>query len=120
MAIKEDDGTFSLYRILTVKTSKNFINLSGINFGSDELDGYVVQDIRPQAEEIEHLLERMFEGVGAIDWEMRYYQREGWIPEITDTFYYVTIREALKQLQSNGAEFTFSCDVTSQGVTKNI
>ena len=91
MAVKEESGEFTLYRILTVKENAGSVELSGVNFGSDELDGYIIKDIRPQAEDVKGLLERMFSSVDASDWQINYHQKESWIPEVTDTFYYVTL-----------------------------
>lgn len=115
MAVREDDGMFSLYRILGAKTSRNILNLSGVNFGPDELDGYVIKDIRPNNEDAQGLIIRLFENAGVDGWEIRVHTP---LPRITDNFYYVTAREALKQLQTHGIEFAFSCDLTELGVAK--
>lgn len=115
MAIREDNNEFSLYRILSTKTSRNVLGLSGVNFGSDELDGYVVKDIRPNNEAAQTLVNRLFENAGVEGWEIRVHTP---LPNITDNFYYVTVREALKQLQTHGIEFTFSCDLTESGIAK--
>ena len=115
MAVREDGGEFSLYRILSTKTSRNVLGLSGVNFGSDELDGYVIKDIRPNNEDAQGLIIRLFENAGVDGWEIRVHTP---LPRITDNFYYVTVREALKQLQTHGIEFTFSCDLTEFGVAK--
>ena len=115
MAVREDNNEFSLYRILSTKTSRNVLGLSGVNFGSDELDGYVVKDIRPNNEAAQTLLNRLFENAGVEGWEIRVHTP---LPNITDNFYYVTVRETLKQLQTHGIEFTFSCDLTENGIAK--
>ena len=115
MAVREDDNEFSLYRILSTKTSRNVLGLSGVNFGSDELDGYVVKDIRPNNEAAQTLINRLFENAGVEGWEIRVHTP---LPNITDNFYYVTVRETLKQLQTHGIEFTFSCDLTENGIAK--
>lgn len=42
------------------------------------------------------------------------------IKTVSSTFYYTSIREALKALQELGAEFTFSIEITGNKITKKI
>lgn len=118
MAIREEDGkTFSLYRTLQPKTNGRLLSLTGVNFGSDELDGYVVKDVRPENENIRHLIERLFEVSGCDTWEFNFECVES---GITDSFYYMTLRECLKQIQTHGFEFSFTCGVSEAGISKKI
>ncbi|MDV4829875.1 phage tail tip lysozyme [Enterococcus faecium] len=117
MAVRESENEFSLYRILKTKTPTALLSFSGVNFGSDELDGYVVKDIRPQNESAQTLINRLFESAGVLGWEINVHTP---LPNITDTFYYVTVREALKVLQTHGMEFTFKCVLTESGIAKKV
>lgn len=40
------------------------------------------------------------------------------IKTVSSTFYYTSMREALKALQELGAEFTFSIEITGNKITK--
>lgn len=113
MAVLEDTKTFSLYRIIKTDDPKNNLEFTGVSFAPDELDAYVIGDIRPKGQPASILLNRLMEFTDG-NWRIGY--TEATLPVITTNFYYVTVREALKELQTFGMEFTFRCSIDSNGI----
>lgn len=106
MAIKEADQSFSMYRILTISGPENKLTFTGIDFAPDELAGYVVKDFRPKNETMEATAKRL---VLETDWRIGHV--DSGLKKITGTFYYISVKEALKQLQEAGCELLFKCSV---------
>ncbi|MDT2771927.1 hypothetical protein P7H46_14030, partial [Enterococcus pseudoavium] len=50
MAVREDESSFSMYRIIGAADPGTMLIFTGINFGPDELDAYIINDIRPANE----------------------------------------------------------------------
>lgn len=113
MAVREDESSFSLYRITKTNDPNETLEFTGVSFAPDELDAYIIKDIRPSGQPTAILLSRLMEFTEG-NWRIEY--TEATLPAITTTFYYVSVREALKELQTFGMEFVFRCSLDADGV----
>lgn len=107
---------FSLYRILTAKDEDNSLSFEAINFAVDELDNFIIKDVRPQNRSFSYVINQLLSNSGC-DWILGVCEP---IKTVSSTFYYTSMREALKALQELGAEFTFSIKITGNKITKKI
>lgn len=107
---------FSLYRILIAKDEDNLISFEAITFAVDELDNFIIKDIRPKNRSFSYVINQLISDSGC-DWVLGICEPS---KTISSTFYYTSMREALKALQELGAEFTFSIEITGNKITKKI
>lgn len=107
---------FSLYRILTAKDEDNLLSFEAINFAVDELDNFIIKDIRPKNRSFSYVINQLLSDSGC-DWVLGVCEP---IKTVSSTFYYTSMREALKALQELGVEFTFSIEITGNKITKKI
>lgn len=107
---------FSLYRILTAKDEDNSLSFEAINFAVDELDNFIIKDVRPQNRSFSYVINQLLSNSGC-DWILGVCEP---IKTVSSTFYYTSMREALKALQELGAEFTFSIEIIGNKITKKI
>ncbi|ANT43803.1 tail associated lysin [Lactococcus phage 98102] len=107
---------FSLYRILTAKDEDNLLSFEAINFAVDELDNFIIKDVRPKNRSFSYVINQLLSNSGC-DWVLGICEP---IKTVSSTFYYTSMREALKALQELGAEFTFSIEITGNKITKKI
>ncbi|MDN6063988.1 MAG: phage tail tip lysozyme [Lactococcus lactis] len=107
---------FSLYRILTAKDEDDLLSSEAINFAVDELDNFIIKDIRPKNRSFSYVINQLLSDSGC-DWVLGVCEP---IKTVSSTFYYTSMREALKALQELGAEFTFSIEITGNKITKKI
>lgn len=107
---------FSLYRILTAKDEDDLLSSEAINFAVDELDNFIIKDIRPKNRSFSYVINQLLSDSGC-DWVLGICEP---IKTVSSTFYYTSMREALKALQELGAEFTFSIEITGNKITKKI
>ena len=111
MAVEERENEFSLYRILTNADNNNKLSIVGSDFAYNELDGYIVKEIRPQKESIVSVARRLLSGT---EWQIRHV--DGGLNNVSGSFYYTSIRESLKTLQTFGCEIEFRCSLNSDGI----
>lgn len=107
---------FSLYRILTAKDEDNSLSFEAINVAVDELDNFIIKDIRPQNRSFSYVINQLLSDSGC-DWVLGVCEP---IKTVSSTFYYTSMREAIKALQELGSEFTFSIEITGNKITKKI
>ncbi|WP_282668165.1 phage tail spike protein [Lactococcus cremoris] len=107
---------FTLYRILTTKDEDNSLSFEAINFAVDELDNFIIKDIRPKNRSFSYVINQLLSDSGC-DWVLGVCEPT---KTVSSTFYYTSMREALKALQELGAEFTFSIEITGNKITKKI
>ncbi len=107
---------FSLYRILTTKDEDSSLSFEAINFAVDELDNFIIKDIRPKNRSFSYVINQLLSDSGC-DWVLGVCEPT---KTVSSTFYYTSMREALKALQELGAEFTFSIEITGNKITKKI
>lgn len=113
MAIRENESSFSLYRIIKVSDPSETLEFTGLGFATNELDAYIVKDIRPSGQSLKNVLDRLIEFTEG-NWHVGHV--EAMLPTVTATFYYVSVKEALKELQTLGMEFVFRCSLNSDGI----
>ena len=111
VAVREDEDFFSLYRILKITDPENRLSFTGIDFAPNELDGYIVKDLRPNNESIESVAKRLIEGT---EWRLGHI--DSGLPVVKGSFYYISVKECLKQLQGYGCELLFKCTLNGDGV----
>lgn len=114
MAVKESDKSFSLYSITSVRDPDNRLIFTGLNFALKELEGYIVKDIRPQKRPVAYVANQILESTGG-EWRLGYTKPD--LPVITDTFYYLSVKDCFKQLQSHGCEVLFKCKIENRRIT---
>lgn len=107
---------FSLYRILTAKDENDLLSFEAKNFAVDELDNFIIKDIRPKNRSFSYVIKQILSDSGC-DWVLGVCEP---IKTVSSTFYYTSMREALKALQELGAEFTFSIEITGNNISKKI
>ncbi|MDT2597055.1 phage tail spike protein [Enterococcus dongliensis] len=114
MAVREDESSFSMYRIVGAADPGTMLIFTGINFGPDELDAYIINDIRPANEFFQKTIQRVMDFTLG---EWRVGHLDSTLPAVSMTFYYCSIREALKNLQTLGCEIVFKCNLSGEGIT---
>ena len=116
MAVKSYTGNaqaFDMYRIVTDTTPDKSMSFTGMSLAPYELNGHIIQDLRPANHSLEYTLNRVLDGT---DWRVGYI--EDGLSNVTTTFYYVSAKEALKELQSLiGCEFVFKVEISGQKIT---
>ena len=116
MAVKSYTGnaqTFDMYRIVTDTTPDKSMSFTGMSLAPYELNGYIIQDLRPANHSLSYTLNRVLDGT---DWRVGYI--DDGLSNVTTTFYYVSAKEALKELQSLvGCEFVFKVEISGQKIT---
>lgn len=111
MAVREQGDNYSMYRIVKVNDPENTLTFTGVDFAPDELDGYIIKDIRPKNETIANVAKRLLE-----DTEWRIGAVDSGLNNVSGTFYYLSVKEALKGLQSFGCEIAFYCTLNGSGI----
>ncbi|MDT2614261.1 phage tail spike protein [Enterococcus dongliensis] len=114
MAVREDESSFSMYRIVGAADPGTMLIFTGINFGPDELDAYIINNIRPANEFFQKTIQRVMDFTLG---EWRVGHLDSTLPAVSMTFYYCSIREALKNLQTLGCEIVFKCNLSGEGIT---
>lgn len=114
MAVREDESSFSMYKIIGTADPGSLLIFTGINFGPDELDAYIINDIRPANEFFQKTIQRVMDFTLG---EWRVGHLDSTLPAVSMTFYYCSIREALKNLQTLGCEIVFKCNLSGEGIT---
>ena len=116
MAVKSYKGNaqaFDMYRIVTDTTPDKSMSFTGMSLAPYELNGHIIQDLRPANHSLSYTLNRVLDGT---DWRVGYI--EDGLSNVTTTFYYVSAKEALKELQSLvGCEFVFKVEISGQKIT---
>lgn len=114
MAVQENDKTFSTYKIQSDSDPRGRLTFSGVNFAVDELDAFVVIDMRPSNRSMKQVAEQI---IGYTNGEWRVGYVDPTLPAVSGSFYYLSVKESLKQLQTLGCEVVFKCNVTGNGIT---
>lgn len=116
MAVKSYKGnaqTFDMYRIVTDTTPDKSMSFTGMSLAPYELNGHIIQDLRPANHSLSYTLNRI---LADTDWQLGYI--DDGLPNVTTNFYYVSAKEALKELQSLvGCEFVFKVEISGQKIT---
>lgn len=114
MAIREEDKSFSMYKITADSDPRGRLNFTGVNFAVDELHSFIVLDMRPSNRSIKQVAEQIL-GYTNAEWRVGYVDPT--LPAISGTFYYLSVKDALKQLQTFGCEIVFKCKINGNKIT---
>lgn len=114
MAVRESESSFSMYKIAGIADPGSLLIFTGVNFGPDELEGYIINDIRPANEFFQKTIQRIIDYTLG-EWRVGYL--DSTLPKVSMNFYYCSVREALKMLQTLGCEILFKCNLTGEGIT---
>lgn len=115
MAVEEEKDFFSMYRILISDDPDNKLSFNGSDFALNELDGYIIKEIRPQNEPMGSVAKRLLEGT---EWKIGHV--DSGLGTVSGSFYYTSVKEALKSLQTYGCEIEFRCTLNSNGVENKL
>lgn len=107
---------FTLYRILKSSDEENILSFENINFAVDELDNFIIKDVRPSNKALPQVINQLLSDSGC-DWKLGVCEVN---KNITSNFYYSSMREALKALQEFGCEFTFTVEITGNTITRKV
>ncbi|HFJ6252769.1 TPA: peptidase M23, partial [Enterococcus faecium] len=80
MAVRENKSSFSLYRITKISDPAETLEFTGIGFAPNELDAYIIKDIRPSGEPIKSVLERL---IGFTEGNWRVGHVDAMLPAVT-------------------------------------
>ena len=114
MAVRENDDSFSMYKITADSDPRGRLSFTGVNFAVDELHSFIVLDMRPSNRSIKQVAEQIL-GYTNAEWRVGYVDPT--LPAISGTFYYVSVKDALKQLQTFGCEIVFKCKIDGNKIT---
>ncbi|MGF2140165.1 phage tail spike protein [Enterococcus innesii] len=114
MAVRENDDSFSMYKITADSDPRGRLSFTGINFAVDELHSFIVLDMRPSNRSIKQVAEQIL-GYTNAEWRVGYVDPT--LPAISGTFYYLSVKDALKQLQTFGCEIVFKCKIDGNKIT---
>lgn len=114
MAVRENDDSFSMYKITADSDPRGRLSFTGINFAVDELHSFIVLDMRPSNRSIKQVAEQILSYTNT-EWRVGYVDPT--LPAISGTFYYLSVKDALKQLQTFGCEIVFKCKIDGNKIT---
>ncbi|WP_429960453.1 phage tail spike protein [Enterococcus sp. AZ012] len=114
MAVRENDDSFSMYKITADSDPRGRLSFTGVNFAVDELHSFIVLDMRPSNRSIKQVAEQIL-GYTNSEWRVGYVDPT--LPAISGTFYYLSVKDALKQLQTFGCEIVFKCKIDGNKIT---
>ena len=66
MAIRENESSFSLYRITKVSDPSETLEFTGLGFATNELDAYIIKDIRPSGQPLKNVLDQLIPGLAGL------------------------------------------------------
>ena len=116
MAIKSYGGNrnaFDLYRIASELVPDNATEFMGVQVAPYELEGVVIEDLRPQDRPLNQTMNQVLEGS---DWRLGYMSDN--LPNVTTNFYYVSVKDALKKIQElTNVEMLFKVEITGNKIT---
>lgn len=113
MAVRENESSFSLYKIISDSDPKGKLIFEGVGFAVDELGAYIVKDIRPNGKSIKQVAEQILSYTNG---EWRVGHVDNGLAAISGSFYYISVKDALKQLQTFKCEIVFKCKIEGNKV----
>ena len=116
MAIKSYGGNrnaFDLYRIASELVPDNATEFMGVQVAPYELEGVVIEDLRPQNRPLNQTMSQVLEGS---DWRLGYISDN--LPNVTTNFYYMSVKDALKKIQELlNVEMLFKVEISGNKIT---
>lgn len=114
MAVREHselNQSFDAYEIKKVDTDRH-TTFTGVSLGASEMGGYVIEDIRPVEREFGYIANQLLSGT---DWEVRHVDLD--MGKVSTNFYYLSLKDALKKLQSFGCEIRFKVEISGNKIS---
>ncbi|WP_347962624.1 phage tail spike protein [Lactococcus formosensis] len=105
---------FTLYYIIKTEEDNGLLSFEASNFAVNELNAYIIKDVRPQARDYKYIIPQILADSGS-DWVLGVCEP---VNTVTTNFYYTSVREALKSLQAINGEFTFTVEIVDGVITK--
>ncbi|WP_270740669.1 phage tail spike protein [Lactococcus formosensis] len=105
---------FTLYYIIKTEEDNGLLSFEASNFAVNELNAYIIKDVRPQARDYKYIIPQILADSGS-DWVLGVCEP---VNTVTTNFYYTSVREALKSLQAINGEFTFTVEIVNGVITK--
>lgn len=116
MAIKSYGGNrnaFDLYRIASELVPDNATEFMGVQVAPYELEGVVIEDLRPQNRPLNQTMNQVLEGS---DWRLGYISDN--LSNVTTNFYYMSVKDALKKIQElTNVEMLFKVEISGNKIT---
>ncbi|ALS03051.1 hypothetical protein ATZ33_17195 [Enterococcus silesiacus] len=112
MAVKEVAPSYSLYRIILDSEEENLLSFVGISFAPDELDSYVVKNVQVKNGSIKNTIQKLL-----AETEWRLGKIDSNLPSLTEDFSFLSVRDALKNIQAQGCEILFKYKIDGIGIT---
>lgn len=113
MAVRENESSFSMYKIITDSDSNDTLQFTGVNFAVDELSAYIVKDMRPNGKSVKEVAEQILSYTNG-EWRVGYVDSA--LKAVSGSFYYISVKDALKQLQTFNCEVVFKCKIDGNKV----
>lgn len=113
MAVRENESSFSMYKIITDSDPHGTLQFTGVNFAVDELSAYIVKDMRPNGKSVKEVAEQILSYTNG-EWRVGYVDSA--LKAVSGSFYYISVKDALKQLQTFNCEVVFKCKIDGNKV----
>ena len=113
MAVRENESFFSMYKIITDSDPNGALQFTGVNFAVDELSAYIVKDMRPNGKSVKEVAEQILSYTNG-EWRVGYVDSA--LKAVSGSFYYISVKDALKQLQTFNCEVVFKCKIDGNKV----
>lgn len=113
MAVRENESSFSMYKIIADSDPHGTLQFTGVNFAVDELSAYIVKDMRPNGKSVKEVAEQILSYTNG-EWRVGYVDSA--LKAVSGSFYYISAKDALKQLQTFNCEVVFKCTIDGNKV----
>ncbi|PJH69377.1 hypothetical protein CVR96_26640, partial [Salmonella enterica subsp. enterica serovar Typhimurium] len=84
-----------MYKIITRNTTANISEFQGVQLAYKELDGIIIEDIRPENRSVEYVVNQL---LADTDWNVGYVDND--LPTLSTNFYYISVKESLANVQA--------------------
>ncbi len=71
MAVRENESSFSMYKIIADSDPHGTLQFTGVNFAVDELSAYIVKDMRPNGKSVKEVAEQILSYTNG-EWRVGY------------------------------------------------
>ncbi|SLN01895.1 Membrane proteins related to metalloendopeptidases [Brachybacterium faecium] len=113
IAVRERKSVYSLYKIQEEEIDAEIMNFKGINFGLDELSNYIVKEEQSQKQTLTEIAKQVVKATDG-EWHVT-----GIVNKVASaTFQYISVKDALKTIQSLGCELLIRCEISGTGISK--
>ena len=113
IAVRERKSVYSLYKIQEEEIDAEIMNFKGINFGLDELSNYIVKEEQSQKQTLTEIAKQVVKATDG-EWHVTGIVNKA----ASANFQYISVKDALKTIQSLGCELLFRCEISGTGISK--